>query len=110
MAFGGGLPTWGQALLFVWRVSVAILVVGSMFEKARNRLGLLSCFKMWNSVCLGERLRLNYVHGQRSIADSDIDLQSAYAVDVKGAAEVNLLCLPTIIPPTLKVVELTGVF
>lgn len=28
MAFGGGFPTWGQALLFVWRVSVAILSWG----------------------------------------------------------------------------------
>ena len=64
---------------------------------------------MWNSVCLGERLRLNYVHGQRSNADSDIDLQSAYAVDVKGAAEVNLLCLPTI-PPSLRLLNMTGVF
>ena len=59
---------------------------------------------MWNSVCLGERLRLNYVHGQRRSAG--IDLKSAYAVDVKGAAEVNLLCLP----PSLRLLNMTGVF
>jgi len=48
---------------------------------------------MWNSLCLGERLQLNYAHGQSNAADSDIVVQSAYAVvDVKGAAEVNLLC------------------
>ena len=45
MAFGGGLPTWGQALLFVWRVSVAILTCGSMFAKARNRLGSVELFQ-----------------------------------------------------------------